>query len=333
MTLPVFNVAGKPGNLDKQSYAVLTGKLEFSADRLPGTKLFGAIKHATVTHAKIKSIDITAAMKEPGVKAIITYKEAATVFNPTILYWGQPVAGIVADDWYAALRAVNQINVTYDVLPAIVDPDEALKPGAVLSGKRADTNIAESSFTRGDINVGLQAAEVTLETTQPWTVTNQHNQVENHEAVAWWINDHVYVYQASQNPHGIKSGVVNYLQIPFDKCHCFARGTGGGHGDRSGQWEAGCAAFMSKAVNGAPVFFKTTRKHHMLAWIRQHDHRSVYKLGAKKDGTLTALDAQHFANGTGAGMPTVWRVTYKIPNVRWAGKGIYINVPDRGAWR
>lgn len=333
MALTPFNVCGNPNNHDHQSFSAITGNLEFAADRLPGRKLYGAAKHATITHGNIMNIDASKALAEPGVKAVITYEDAPALFDPAILFWGQAVAGIVADDWYTALRAVNLIDVTYEELPAIVDPDEALKPGAPLSGKRADTNIAESSFTRGDINVGFQEAEVQLETSEPWTTTHQHNQIECHEAIAWWVNDHVYVYQATQNPHGVKTGVVNYLEWPMNKVHCFCRATGGGHGDRSSQWEAGVAAFMSRAVGGAPVFFKTTRKHHMLFFIRQHDHRSVYKWGAKKDGTLTACDVQYFVNGSGAGFPTVLGKTYVIPNVRWEGKGIYVNVPNRGAWR
>lgn len=333
MALTTFNVLGDPKNRDRQGFAAITGKLEFADDRLAGNKLYGACKHATITHGNIINIDASKALAEPGVKAVITYKEAPAIFSPAILYWGQPVAGIVADDWYTALRVINLINVTYETLPAIVDPDEALKPGAPLSGKRADTNIAESTFTRGDTTVGFAAADVTFETVQPWTPTHQHAPVEAYQALAYWRDDHVYVYQSSQNLHGLKTGVVNYLQIPFNKCHCFARTCGGGHGARLSQWEAGVAAFMSKAVGGAPVIFKETKKHSMLRHIHQHDHRSVYKWGAKKDGTLTAADVQYFTNGTGAGIGTVFRTTWVIPNVKWAGKGIYINVPDRGAWR
>lgn len=333
MAGPTLNVAGKMENQDKQTYAVVTGKLDFAADRLPGVKLFGAVKHSTVAHATIKSIDITAAMAEPGVKAVITYKEAPTLFNATILFWGQQVAGIVADDWYTALRAINLVKVTYDELPSVVDPEAALKPGAPLSGARADSNIAASTFTRGNVDDGFKAADVTLQTSQGWTTTHQHNEIENHEAIAYWINDHVYCFQAGQNTHGIKSGVVNYMAMPFNKVHVLSHGTGGGHGDRSSQWEAGCAAAMSKAVGGEPVFFKETRKHHMLFNIRQHDHRAEVKWGAKKDGTLTALDVQYFVNGSGAGANTVWTKTWVLPNIKWAGSGIYCNLPARGAWR
>jgi xanthine dehydrogenase YagR molybdenum-binding subunit len=161
--------------------------------------------------------------------------------------------------------------------------DDALKDGAPLSGKRADTNIAESSFSRGDIEAGLQQAEVTVQATQPWTTTHQHGPIEGYQALAWWVGDHVYIYQGSQNLHGNKTAVVNYLETSYNKVHCYARYLGGGHGARLSNWESGVAAFMSKAVGGAPVLFRETKKHNMLFHIRQHEHRSVYKLGAKKD--------------------------------------------------
>lgn len=333
MALSQFKVLGQDSARCRQMQAVLTGKADFVADHFPGQKLYGAAKHATITHGTIKSIDASKALAMPGVKAVITYKEAPTVFKSTVLFWGQPVAAIVADDWYTALRAVNQIDVTYEVLPAVVDPDEALKPNAPLSGKQADSNISVSTFTRGNIETGFQQADVTIEATQPWTTTYQHAPIENYCALAWWINDHCYCYQSSQNLHGNKTELVNYLQCPQSKVHVYARYCGGGHGARLSNWESGAAAMLSKAVGGAPVLFQMTKKHSMLFRIRQHDHRSVFKLGAKSDGTLTAADVQYFCNGTGAGIGTVFRTTWVIPNVKWEGKGIYINVPDRGAWR
>ncbi|MCL2149765.1 MAG: molybdopterin-dependent oxidoreductase [Dehalococcoidia bacterium] len=333
MTLPVFNVAGKPENHDCHIKEYLTGKADYTGDHMPGRKLFGAMKHATIAHGTIKSIDATKALNETGVKAVITYKEAPTVLNQTILYWGQPVVGIVADDWYTACRAINLVDVTYDELPSITEADEALKPGAVLSGKREGTNLAPASFTRGDVDAGRQQADIELETIQPWTTTYQHSPIESYQALAWWIGDHLYVYQGSQNLHGNKSAVVNYLEMPANKVHCFARYLGGGHGARLSNWESGIAAFMSKAVYGLPVLFRETKKHNMLFHIRQYEVKSTYKWGAKNDGSLVYLDAQNWVNGSGAGMSTVMRTTWIIPHVKWEGAGIYINVPDRGSWR
>ena len=333
MTLPAFNVVGKPGLHDCHISMYLTGKADYTADHMPGNKLFGAMKHATIAHGNIKSIDASKALAEPGVKAVITYKEAPTVLNATVLYWGQPVVGIIADDWYTANRAINLVDVTYEVLPHITQADDALKPNAILSGKRTDGNIAEATFTRGDIDAGRKQADVELETVQPWTTTYQHSPLESYQALAWWVNDHVYIYQASQNLHGNKNVVVNYLQIPAHRVHCFARYLGGGHGARLSNWESGVAAFMSKAVGGAPVLFRETKKHNMLFHIRQYEISSVYKLGAKNDGSLVYLDAKHNVNGAAAGMTTVFRTTWIIPHIKWEGAGIYINVPERGAWR
>jgi len=333
VTLPALNVIGKPENHDTHIQHYLLGQADYTADHMPGRKLFGAMKHSTIAHGTIKSIDASKALAEPGVKAVITYREAPTVLNANILFWGQAVAGIVADDWYTACRAINLIDVVYEVLPAITQADDALKPGAVQSGKNSGNNIAASSFTRGDLDAGIKAADVELTTTQPWTTTYQHNPIEGYQALAWWVNDHLYLYQSSQNLHGNKSVVVNYMQMPAHKVHCFARYIGGGHGARLSNWESGVAAFMSKAVNGTPVLFRETKKHNMLYHIRQYEVSSIFKWGAKNDGTLVYLDGEGRVNGAGAGMQTVIRNTWVIPHVRWQGSGIYVNVPDRGAWR
>jgi len=335
MALTPFNILGSSETYEHKTYPILLGKAQYVEDYLSGKKLWGACKHATETHAKIKSINAQKALAVPGVKAILTYEDSPTIFSSDVLFWGQPIVGIVADDWYKALRVINLIDVEYELLPAITDPDEAFELGddAPLSGKRANTNIALANFDRGNIEAGFSAADTTLTCEQYWTPTHQHAPIEQYIATAYWLNDHCYVYQSSQNLHGNQSAVVNYLETTSNKVHSIARYCSTGHGARLSNWEAGVAALMSKAVGGAPVCFKCTKKHSMLFRIRQHDHRSKYTWGAKSDGTITAVDVEYFTNGTGAGINPCLQHTFNIPHVKWRGKGAYINVPDRGAWR
>ncbi len=332
MALPELKVMGDPNNHDPQTHTIILGKADFVDDHLPGGKLFAAGKHATITHGTIVSIDTSAAMALTGVKGIITYEDAPNLFSQEILYWGQPVAAIAADDWYTAQRAINLIDVTYEELPAVIDPDDP-RVDTVLSGRRADSNWAESTFDRGDITVGMAESPVQFEHTTGWTTTYQHSPVEQYSALAYWDGDHVYVYQSSQNLHGNKNAVVNYLEMPANKVHVYARYCGGGHGARLSNWESGVAAVMSRKLGGVPVSFKMTKKHSMLFSIRQHDHKAIYKLGAKEDGSIMAADVQYWTNGTGASINTTFRTTWNIPHVRWRGQGAYINVPNRGAWR
>ena len=133
MALTPLNVIGDPNTHDQHAAWILTGKMDFAGDRLPGTKLFGAIKASTIAHGSVKSVDASKALAEPGVRAVITWEDCPA-WSQSILQWGQEVAGVVADDWYTAVRATELIDVTYDVSPTVFDPDEAMKPGSPLAG-------------------------------------------------------------------------------------------------------------------------------------------------------------------------------------------------------
>ena len=150
MTLPVLNVVGKADNHDQAAYQVIVGKADFAADRLPNAKYYGAIRGSNIARGKVKSVDGTAAMKIPGVKAVVTYKDVPD-WREDVVYWGQPVAGVVADDQYTAQFALTQLKIEYTPGTAVIDPDEAMKTGAPLSGIRADTNIfKQTDVVRGD---------------------------------------------------------------------------------------------------------------------------------------------------------------------------------------
>jgi len=415
---------GNPANVDKLGFNVVTGKLDFGGDRLPGRKYFGAVKGATIGHGAIKvaagggavtgititaggtgytsaptititggggtgatatatvtsgavtavsvssggtnygvapsvtfsggggsgaaatavvsastpMIDATKALALPGVKAVVTYKNVPT-WSPTILFWGQPVLGVVADDWYTAVRATNLITITYDVAPGIFDADAGFQTNAPLSGVYATTNLTPvpaGTFNRGDVNgaSGFAAAEVTLDTSAPWTNQHVHNVLEPRNAVAWWINDNVYIWCGSANPFAFKNTVVNAFAMPANKVHFFSHGTGGSLGDRLSTPECVPVAAMSKAVGGYPVHVIYTRKETILMNIRQNQAKGTIKWGAKKDGTIVAASGNWNAIGSGAsGLYFDLNKTFTIPNVSWTYQSAYLNLPARGAWR
>jgi CO/xanthine dehydrogenase Mo-binding subunit len=343
---------GDPGNHDMNIPAVLTGKMDYGSDRMAGNKWYGALKLANIGHGKITKIDASKALEEPGVKAVVTYEDVPT-WNQNILYWGQEVAGVVAEDWYTAIRAATLIEVTYDVLPGIYDAEAGFEPGAVLSGVYPTTNLnpaTPGTFVRGDVNgtTGFSAADVVLQTNEPWTTTYAHQVLEPRQCVAWWVSDHVYAWSASQNPFPFHStlpnGMTSYFQnlgkltsaetFPANHVHYFTHGTGGGHGDRLSTSELVPAAVMSHKVNGYPVNLIYTRKETSLTRIRQFDATADIKIGAKHDGTLVAIDAQRRAHGSGAtGLYYGINKTFKCPNLNYTYQSVYLNAPTRGAWR
>ncbi len=347
MALPILNVIGQASNLDQHGKRVVLGKLDFAGDRLARQKLYGAVKGSSIAHGNIKldankkpMIDVTAALAEPGVKAVVTYLDVPT-WSQSITSWGQQVAGVVADNWYTAVRATSLITVTYDVSTVVSDPDVAIQAGSPLSGGLPSSNTSTfSTVTRGDIAAGFQKADVTLSTTQPWSTTYQHNALEQHQAVGWWVGDDVYVWMASQAPHSHKTAIVNNLALDSDKVHFFTHGCGGGFGDRAGvnEDENVVVAVMSQKVNGAPVHLIETKQNHMTMNTRQFETRTSIKLGAMNDGTLVACDAQAWSNlGRKVGyFAADWfglKNTYTIPNLNALVTAVVTNQPPRGAWR
>lgn len=164
-----LNVIGDPKNHDQHSKLILTGKLDFAADRLAGRKLYGAIVGATIAHGTITAIDATAALAEPGVKAVVTYKDVPS-WSATIGSWGQQVAGVVADDWYTAVRASALIKVTYTPAAVVFDPDAAMQTGAALVGALPSGNTTSyGSVTRGNVQTGFTQSDVVITTNAPWT--------------------------------------------------------------------------------------------------------------------------------------------------------------------
>jgi len=328
---------GKAANIDKLGVRIVTGRLDFGSDRLCGQKYFGVMRGATIGHGTVTAVDATKALEVAGAKAVITADDVPT-WNKNILYYGQPVFGVVAEDLYTAHRAASLVNVTYAVEPGVYDPEAAMQPNAVLSGRFSPTSNLDptppQSFTRGNIEAGFAEAEITFDTTSHWTNTHNHNALEPRQAVAWWNNDEVYVWAGSQNPFGFKNTLRTALAMPANKVHFYSHGCGGGLGDRLQAPEIVPAACMSRKVGGHPVNLIFTRKEQTQMSLRQANAKGSIKWGTKKDGTIVAASGTWNCCGSNAG--GLWvdlNYTYKIPNISWTGQRVGINAPDRGAWR
>ena len=428
MALPILNVVGDINNRDPHINWILTGKMDYYADRLPGRKLYGAIKTSTIGRGWIKlasgggavtgfkvtaggkdytsaptvtisggsgngatatatiaggavtdvtivsggsnysaaptvkftggggsgatatatisartkpMIDVTKALAEPGVKAVVTYEDVPT-WTQGIFTWGQEVAGVVADDWFTAVRACALIDVTYETAPTVWDVEAAIKPDSPLAipggNAQTGTNVgAPANVTRGDVTAGFASADVTITREQPWTTTYAHNMLEPHGCTAWWIGEDGYFWFGSQDVHSGKNAVVNALGLPANKIHAYTHGTGGGHGDKTGAPLAPAALIMSKKVGGAPVQVVASRNIHNTIATRQFDTKQTIKLGAKKDGTLVAWDSTGYTNSGKSGMFALAMAgiqnSYTIPNYRHNLYSVSTNAPSRGAWR
>ena len=339
MTLPALNVIGKTENHDQHGIQIVTGKADYAGDRMPNAKLYGALKLAIIAHGTVTNIDTSRAMALPGVRAVITHKECP-IWSENIFFWGQEVAGVVADDPHIAVRATMLIDVEYQNAPSVIDPDKAMDENSPLSGVLPGLNKrVVTSMSRGDIAQGMKKADVILETKQPWSTSYQHNTLEPHQSIAWWIGDDLYFWAPAQHIHSIRNSTADTLGLPTNRVHAFTHFTGCAHGDKTGTGSAVIASIMSRMVGGLPVHFAESRRDNITVNTRQFAVKSKITLGAKSGGQLSFINASFWADGgrnATAPFGNVHyglRTTYRCGDASFLVTGINTNSPPRGFWR
>lgn len=333
-----LSVIGKPGNTEYWGEHLVTGKLDYAADHCPPGKLYARVLYATHAHAVIASIDTSQAEALDGVEGVVTYEENP-LWSDSIIYWGQPIAAVAALDEATASRALELIDVEYDERPAVFDPDEAMQPGAPLVGPWPEGNtMVASEYDRGDIEAGFAEADVTVTGTVGWSAYHQHNQIEPDSAVAWWVGEDVYMWFKTQNPYSGRNSAASALGIPQNKCHLYHHASGAGFGGAGSANNHVTAAILSKKI-GKPVELHLTRGEHMLVGPHQFPAKMEFRIGAKSDGTLTAIDVTIWGDcGTSTWAPVpgstaMLQRTFKCPNGHFQNIRVLTNKPPCGYWR
>jgi len=332
--LAVIGTKGK----DKQTNAIVTGKMDYSADVLAGKKLFTRILGSPYAHAKINSINTSAAEALDGVEAVCTYKDCP-VFSDELRYWGQEVAAVAATDPNIAAQAIELIDVDYDELPFVLDPDEAMKPGAPLVGTLPESNMFDPyEVVRGDTQAGWAEATYTLEEDVGWTTWFQHGSPEPRSTVAYWLGDQLYFWATSQNPFSQRAQAAGYLQLPLNRVHAISHGTGHASGDKHwAEWIVVAAVLAKKA--GKPVEFHLSRKENFLNATHQFSMKGNIKIGCKDDGTIVAIEGVYYADvgsspfNLGSDALSAITQTYKCPNLKVTKTTVVTNKPKSGYFR
>ncbi len=296
-------------------------------------------------HARIKSIDVSKAKKIKGVLGILTHENAPKIgwygrsylFDPHLRYAGDEVACVVAESEAIAERALEAIQVEYEVLPFVVDPHEALKKDAPKLYKDGNLNGGKPArYERGDFEKGLQEADIVLERTFHTQVAI-HNPTEPHGSVVNWEGDKLTVYDSTQGVFTVRSRVAGALGIPESNVRVIKKYMGGGFGSKleAGKYTV-MAALLSKQI-GRPVRIVLDRKEMNLAVGNRPDSYQTLKGGVKKDGTLTALylksvgSAGAYPAGTGCAWPV--RSMYACSNVKVEEYSVFINAGRARAFR
>lgn len=364
-----LNIVGKPHE-KVEAYLKATGKLKYTGDLSAPGMLHCKILRSPHAHALVKSVDVSAALKIPGVVDIITHEDVPKILSmhqflhvPERMYYdsyllerhvrhvGDRVAAVAAETLEAAEEALKYIKVEYELLPAAITVEQALDEKACPIHEEAKkgeepVNLRGNVFdvadtTIGDVDKGFAAADFIIERTYQTSRPN-NAQLERTCVLAIPAADgRVDVYATSQGIHAMRINIANSLGIPVSKLNCHRVYLGGSFGAHihTGFIENICT-FLALRLN-RPVRGEKTREEMFLNYGR-HPMTIKIKAGFKQYGLLTAIHSD-VTDNTGAyaysgsskmALTSGFSLSmYKVENVRMTGRSVYTNTPPLSAMR
>lgn len=352
------------------SAAKATGAAIYGADLVLPGMLMGRILMSPYAHANIVKIDTTKAKALPGVEAVITHEDVpkysftrsvmAEALPPMLYegenqdqfilsdkarYVGDWIAAVAAVDIYTAEIALDLIEVEYEELPAVFDPEDALKESAPVIHDRWKDNVAgyiEHEFSRGDVEKAFKESDYVVEFTGRNSRQKQA-QMEPDVAVARWdVDGRVTVWSPCQNMHLAKKALAQRVfGIGEGQVRWITTTVGGGFGARMNFNVEPLAAMLAK-VTGKPVKVLVTREEDFNGWNSRTEQRQTIKMGITKDGTITAL-TQRILSDAGAYLShsgTISAVNMqsalglmRSPNIYGEARVVYTNNPTTSGMR
>ncbi len=318
----------------------VTGRARYTADITRPGMLHAVILRSTIPRGTIRTIDLTRAAKMPGVFDVMGPGDTPAgtrLFAREISYAGQPIAAVCAENERAAQNAADAIAVEYDTLPFVVTFEQAAAKDAPKA--RAKGNMMENAplvMNRGDIESGLKAADIIVRR-EYRTPVQLHTALEPHGAAAEWDGDRVTVWESTQGIFRTRENVAKALGVPLSKVRVIKDYMGGGFGAKNGAGpHTYVAAVFAKRVGRAVRCLNDREAEQTDSGNRPSSVQRV-TIGAKKDGTLTAIfasiDVPLGISGWEGGPGQIYHEMYACPNVRTEETFAYVNVSGMAAFR
>jgi putative selenate reductase molybdopterin-binding subunit len=369
----------RPGQLGDDvpapaSRAVVTGAARYTLD-IPAEELEGLLHlkllRSPHAHARIASIDRTAALQVPGVVAVFTHEDAPAqhfstaqhelytddpddtrVLDDVVRFIGQRVAAVVAESVGAAEAGARALHVEYELLDTVFSPQDAMLPGApALHGDKDAVKarisrprqnvVAELHSELGSVADGFAAAEFIHEHTYR-TQRVQHVALETHSSIAWLDDeDRLVVRTSSQVPFLVRRTLGRVFDLPEERIRVVAGRVGGGFGGKQEVLTEDLVALAALTLR-RPVQVEFTRTEQFAATTTRHPFTIKLKAGASKDGLLTALELDVVTNTGAYGnhAPGVMfhgcgesLAVYKCTNKKVDAHAVYTNTVPAGAFR
>jgi 4-hydroxybenzoyl-CoA reductase alpha subunit len=351
-----FRVVGKPFR-KVDARAKCTGQTRFADDIVLPRMLFAKLLRSPVPHALIKRIDVSKALKLPGVLAVITGKELPIPYGilpvsqdehalciDKVRFIGDPVAAIAAIDEDTAFDALDLIEVEYERLESIASIDDGLandKPRIHEYGDGVNVH-KKVSLEFGDIGQGFAEADLVREDAFFYE-GNTHLPLEQHAAVAVLDPDEkLTLWSATQTPHYVHRALAKVLEMPASRIRVIATPNGGGFGGKSDPFNHEIVVAKLAMLTGRPVKITLTREEVFYCHRGRHPVLMWLKTGVTNDGAITAMHFRSFLDGGAYGSYGVastfytgalQTVTYDVPRYKFEGLRVFTNKPPCGPKR
>ncbi|MBN9463414.1 MAG: 4-hydroxybenzoyl-CoA reductase subunit alpha [Burkholderiales bacterium] len=335
----------------------VTGKAKYTADLPAVGALCGRILRSPLPHARILSIDTSAAEALPGVVAVCTGEDCKVPFGVLpiaenefplargkVRYRGDPVAAVAAVDEATAARALKLIRVEYEKLPAYFDARKAMKPGAEpIHIEKPNNVLREVHAEFGDTEAGFAAAHLVREKSYRFAEVC-HAQMEPNATLAEYDPErgHLTLHTTTQVPYYVLLKVAQCLEMEQAHIRVVKPFLGGGFGQRTEALHFEIIAALLARKAGGTVRLLQTREETFIAHRGRPDTRVTVKLGMTREGKLTACHLQATQEGggyAGYGIITILYTgsllhgIYEIPAIKHDAWRVYTNTPPCGAQR
>ena len=348
------------------AYDKVTGRTKYYEDLVPGNALYARIKHSTIAHGFVKSIDTAAAEAIDGVIKVLTCFDVPDIPFPTaghpwsmdpshqdvadrhllnrhVRYYGDDIAVVIAETEVAAMQGIRALQVEYEELPFVLDVQKAMEDGAPQVHDAFPGNILKhTSKNIGDYSEAIK--EEGLIKVEGWyeTPTVQHCHIENHGCFAYEENGRIVCVASTQIPHIVRRVCGQALGRPWADIHIIKPYIGGGFGNKQDALYEPLCCWCTTMVRGRPVRIDCSREETFVSNRVRHAIRFHVVTWLKSDGTIAARKVECFSNqGAYAshGHSIVAKAMgsfsqhYPCPNYECDAYTVYTNRPAAGAMR
>ena len=310
-----------------------TGRAKYTYDIIRPGMLYARLLDSPHPSARVRSIDLSAAEKVPGVRAALALKGPDNPATSKVMYQGEEVAAVAAVSEEVAQDAIRLIKVDYEVLPHLATVEQSMRPEAPLVFEKGNTR--EPTLQQdGDLEAGFKAAAHIVEGLYS-TQVQTHTSLETHGGICEWNGENLTAWVSTQAVHATREGTARALNIPQTNVRVITDYMGGGFGSKlGGDVQVVICARLAKMAN-APVKLLLDRKEEHLVTGNRPSAFAKIRAAVDANGKLLAIDAETWGTG-GAGQGSNFPVPYQVyvfPSRRQRHKDVYINAGPQRAFR